>query len=126
MILQKEAMSTLRLRTIQQPTQVERLLEALINHQGLVPADWYRIRDPDSLPQQLQLVLRRETSEGRTWLCWAHDDDAVLFTCEPSLPWSSRRTSLVLQVNRYNQDGDLIDSGFWKPTSQGDWQRCRI
>src|SRR5690242_20654025 len=108
MILPKEAMSTLRLRTMQQPTHVERLLEALVVHQGLVPADWYRIRDPDSLPPQLQLLLRRETKDGRTWLCWSNNIDVMLFTCEPSLPWSSRRTALVLQVNRYDKDGGLI------------------
>jgi hypothetical protein len=126
MILQKEAMSTLRLRTMQQPTQVERLLEALVTHQGLIPADWYRIRDPDSLPPQLQLLLRRETNDGRTWLCWSNNSDVMLFTCEPSLPWSSRRAALVLQVNRYDKDGGLIDTGFWKPASHGDWQRCRM
>jgi hypothetical protein len=127
MIPEREVMSTLRLRTIQQPTHVERLLEALVTHQGLVTSDWYRIRDPDSLPPQLQLLLRRETKDGRTWACWANNGDAMLFTCEPSLPWStSRRTSIVLHVNRYDKDGALREAGFWKPVSHGDWQRCRM
>jgi hypothetical protein len=126
MILAREVRSTLRLRTIQQPTHVERLLEALVTHRGLVPSDWYRIRDADSLPPQLQQLLRRETQDGRIWACWANNGDAMLFTCEPSLPWSSRRTAIVLQVNRYDKDGALREAGFWRPASHRHWQRCRM
>jgi hypothetical protein len=37
-------METLRLRRIQQPSEVERLLEAFVSRGGVLPKDCYQIR----------------------------------------------------------------------------------
>ena len=43
-------METLRLRRLQEPSRVERLLDAYIAHGGEMPADRYQVHDPSGLP----------------------------------------------------------------------------
>jgi hypothetical protein len=117
-------METRRLRTIQQPSHIEKLLEALVSRANLLPKDCYQIRDPDALPSQLQRLIARAAQEGRVWRCWANSYETCLFTSEMSLPLSRERGSPVLLVNRYRENGELQDAGPWMSDSEGKWRRC--
>ena len=117
-------METRRLRTIQQPSHIERLLEALVSRADLLPKDGYQIRDPSALPPPLQALITQATQEGRVWGCWVNSFETCLFTCEMSLPRSRERGSPVLLVNRYNESGELQDDGSWTSDPEGKWQRC--
>jgi hypothetical protein len=116
-------METRRLRHLQQPSRTETLLEALILRGYILPKDSYQIRDPKSLPSQLQVVVARAAQEGRVWACWATSHDTWLFTCEMSLPLSRERGSPVLLVNRYGEGGELTDSGSWAMDPEGKWKQ---
>ena len=59
-------METLRLRGIQQPSAVERLLDNFIARSNLLPKNCYQIRDPDTLPPPLQRVVLRPSERGHT------------------------------------------------------------
>ncbi len=117
-------MDTGRLRTLLQPSQVERLLETLISHGGLLPEGSYQIRDPSALPPPLQRVLIRAGLEGRVWAAWATSYETWLFTCEMSLPLSRERGAPVLQVNQYGESGELKDAGSWTTDPDDRWCRC--
>jgi len=117
-------METRRLRTIQQPSHIERLLDALVSRANLLPKDGYQIRDPAALPPQLQTLITQATQEGRVWGCWANSFETCLFTCEMSLPRSRERGSPVLLVNRYGESGELQDAGSWMSDPEGKWRRC--
>jgi hypothetical protein len=117
-------METRRLRTIQQPSHLERLLEALVTRADLLPKDCYQIRDPAALPTRLQTVIAQATQEGRVWRCWANSYETCLFTSEMSLPRSRERGAPVLLVNRYGESGELQDSGSWVSDPQGTWRQC--
>jgi hypothetical protein len=117
-------METRRLRTIQQPSNVERLLETLVSRANFLPKDSYQIRDPSALSSQLQAVLTRALQEGRVWGCWANSYETWLFTCEMSLPLSRERGAPVLLVNRYSESGELTDAGSWMTNPDGKWRRC--
>ena len=117
-------METLRLRGIQQPSKVEKLLEAFALQSNLLPKDGYRVVDPGTLPAQLQRVVARESDKGRIWWCWANPLDTWLFTCEMSLPLSRERAAPVLQVDRYDEGGELKESGSWMVDAGGKWHRC--
>jgi len=117
-------METLRLRRIQQPYRVERLLEALILRGEIVPQEAYQIRDLATLPGELQKIVAHATEDGQVWSCWAHDSHLWLFTCDMSLPLSRERGAPVLQVMLYGDDGGLRDSGTWTTDPQGKWIRC--
>jgi hypothetical protein len=117
-------METRRLRTIQQPSHIERLLEALVSRANLLPKDCYQIRDPAALPSALQAVIAQAAREGRVWGCWANSYETCLFTSEMSLPRSRERGSPVLLVNRYSESGELQDAGSWMSDQEGKWQPC--
>src|SRR5260370_7435187 len=81
-------METRRLRTIQQPSHIERLLEALVSRASLLPKDSYQIRDPSTLPPQLQTLIAQAAQQGRVWGGWANSYETSLFTCGLSPPRS--------------------------------------
>ena len=117
-------METLRLRRIQQPSQVERLLDTYIARSTVLPQGSYQIRDPDAVPSALQRIVRQATQQGKVWSCWrTSSSDTWLFTCEMSLPLSRKRGTPVLQVCLYNKDGSLRDSDSWTTDPEGAWQR---
>ena len=117
-------MDTRRLRALQPPAEVEKLLEAFVSSRELLPKGCYPIRDPGALPAPLQVVVVRATQEGRVWACWANNFDTWLFTCEMSLSLSRERGVPVLVVNRYGERGELEESAAWVSDPQGKWTRC--
>jgi hypothetical protein len=117
-------METLRLRRIQEPSRVERLLEAYISRSGVVPESAYQVRDRSELPARVQTILSRAIAQGQVWSGWARGVQVWLFTCEMSLPLSRERGTPVLTVSCYNEDGEVMDSGTWRYDPQGSWSRC--
>jgi hypothetical protein len=119
----EHAMETKRLRKLQEPSQVERLLDTLISRSSLVPAGAYQIRDPASVPKELRRIATQANHRGQAWSCWAHSFRTWLFTGEMSLALSRERGTPVLQVDVY-EDSGLRDSGPWMPDRDGSWRRC--
>ena len=117
-------METLRLRRIQEPSRVERLLEAYISRAGIVPDNAYQIRNRAQLPQGLQVLLLRAIEEGQVWSCWADPSRIWLFTCHMSLAQSRERGAPVLLVHLYGEHSELVDSGAFRFDALGNWSRC--
>jgi len=117
-------METLRLRRIQEPSRVERLLEAYISRRGIVPESAYQVRDRNELPGRVQMVVGRAIAQGQVWSGWARGAQVWVFTCEMSLPLSRERGAPVLTVTCYNEDGEVTDSGTWRYDNLGSWSRC--
>jgi hypothetical protein len=117
-------METVRLRKIQAPSHVERLLESYVSRGDLLPKDSFQIRATRALSPQLQRVVARATQKGHVWACWADSYHTWLFTCEMSLPLSRERGSPVLQVDLYDEAGELKESGTWFSDPEGKWCRC--
>ncbi len=117
-------METLRLRRIQQPSRVERLLEAYISRAGVLPEDAYQVRDRSELPGRVQAIVTRAIAQGQVWSGWARGALVWLFTCEMSLPLSRERGAPVLTVHLHNEEGEVMDSGTWRYDPLGSWSRC--
>lgn len=117
-------MDTLRLRRMQEPSRVQRLLEAYVLRANILPEGSYPLRDPRELPPSLQIVIARALSQGQAWVSWARTHQIWLFTCEMSLPLSRERGAPVVLVRRYDEDGGLQDSGAWRFDALGNWSRC--
>jgi hypothetical protein len=117
-------METRRLRKLQQPSQVERLLEAVMVRGKLVPDEAYQIRDSDAVPSALQRIAAQSAKGGRVWACWANGVHHWLFTAEMSLETSRERGTPVLLVNRYREDGELLEAASWMSDPEGQWRRC--
>jgi hypothetical protein len=116
-------METLRLRRIQEPSRVERLLEAYVSRAGIVPVDAYQIRNRSELPRALEVLLLRAIEEGQVWSCWADAARIWLFTCHMSLAMSRERGAPVLLVQLYGEHAELQDSGAFRFDPQGRWSR---
>ena len=77
--LQEETcLDELRLEKIQQPSQVERLLETFATRSGLLPQTAYRVRDPQALPEKLQRLIIEAIAHA--WLCFSQGSRFWLFT----------------------------------------------
>ena len=114
---------TLRLRKLQEPAHLSRLLDALIVRAGLVPLGAYQIRVAASVPTELRNIAKLAVHSGRAWSCWAHGERRWLFTGDLSLDVSRERGRPVLRVDAYEEAG-LKDAGLWMPDRDGHWQRC--
>jgi hypothetical protein len=114
----------MRLREIQYPSSVARLLAALVTHAPLIGEDAYELRGAHAVPVALHHLLRHAGKVGRVWCAWTNDRQIWLFTAEMSLSRSRERGSPVLYVTTYGEDGQLQDSGVWTCNRFGKWARC--
>ena len=114
---------TLRLRKLQEPTHLSRLLDALILRAELVPPDAYQIRSADSVPSELRNIAKLAVHSGRVWSCWGHGVRVWLFTAEMPLDLSRERHRPMVRVDVYGDDG-LSGSSLWTTDRDGKWQRC--
>jgi hypothetical protein len=117
-------MDTLRLRTIQHPSQVARLLEAYIAFTDILPKGAYQIRTAVAIPTPMRGLVMEAVKLGKSWSCWAQGTQIWLFTAEMSLPLSRERGAPVLQVKLYGEDGLLRESGNMMTDHTGNWCRC--
>jgi hypothetical protein len=115
-------METVRLRKIEQPSRLERLLTAFAGSSDILPPDSHRIRDPNALPPALQQIVSRVKPKKQVWGCWSNNGGIWLFSAEMSMPQSRERGTPILLINVYRQDGELKDSGLWLADSEK-WQR---
>lgn len=116
-------METMRLRKIQAPSRLDRLLDALVSHSDLMPEGASRTRDTGVLSRELRALAARATEGGQMWSCWERGIDTWLILCEMSLPLSRERGSPVLKIELYGDEG-LKDAGLWTADRQGNWSRC--
>ena len=117
-------METLRLRRIQEPSRIERLLEAYISRAGNLPFGAYQLRDPGELPASLRTVLTEAVEQGEVWSCWARGSQLWLFTGHMPLDRSREHGTPVIQLRVYDEDAELKDSGAWRFDPRGTWTRC--
>ena len=92
---------------IQQPAQVERLLETFATRSGLLPEGAYRIGDPQALPAELKRILTH--GKAQAWVCFAQGSQAWLFTGVLAPALSRQRSAPVLRVRYYSLEGGLMD-----------------
>jgi hypothetical protein len=117
-------METMRLRSIQHPSEVERLLESYIHRANILPKDANPIRVAGAVPRELRGLVMQAVKLGKTWSCWTFGSQTWLFTAEMSLELSRERGTPVLQINLYGGDGSLHESAALTNDPTGKWQPC--
>lgn len=116
-------METVRLRAIQQPSRVERLLVAFALRSGIMNPDAYMIRDQRAVPAVLQRLIFQAMREDRAWCAWKDHSRMWLLTCEMLLEQSRAHGSPVLNVHLYGEDGALQEADSWLVDAEGKWRR---
>ena len=117
-------METVRLRTIQQLSFLDRLLHSFMLKADLLPEGAYQIRNCTDLPAVLQPIIVLAAQRGQAWTCWADNVRTWLVTAEMSLVLSREHGSPVLLVDVYRENGNLTDSATWVPDQTSRWRRC--
>lgn len=117
-------METVRLRGIQQPSSVDRLLESFIVGTNRVPPDAYHVHSPSELSHDLRALVQQAQRKHRAWSAWTDDHATWVFTGEMSLALSRERGTPVLEIHAYSEHAELLEAGFWAQGKQGNWQRC--
>ncbi len=115
-------MRTLTLRSMQQPSYLDTLLYSLVMELGVIPADAYPVREPEKLPPPLRQLVGMATHVGQSWGCWTDEHRHWLFIAE--LPLTRGRP--VLQLDRYNEQGDLRDTSNWYCDDTDRWHRVTV
>jgi hypothetical protein len=118
-------METTRLRSIQPPKTVDRLLESFVIGTSRVPPDAYQLRTASALPHHaLNSAAHQAQQKDRAWCAWTDDKRTWLFTAEMSLALSREHGIPVLEIRAYSEQGGLEATGFWAHDKQGIWQSC--
>ena len=104
---------------IQQPAQVERLLEAFARGSGLLTGGARRVREQKALPKELQRIVRRAVAHA--WVAFSSGSRCWLFTGVVSVALSQLRQAPVLRVNSYTEDGAPMETGAWSLQPDGKW-----
>lgn len=116
-------MDTTRLRSIQRPSGLEKLLDALVRKSDILPqSELHTLRDPGALPTELQEAIKAASCIGRAWRCWSDGHRTWLLTAEVVAALSRQRRSPALQVNVYDTRGELERSGVWVCEWDGKWR----
>jgi hypothetical protein len=117
-------MQTAFLRTIKQPSFLTVLLRDLVETFNVVPTDAYEVRDRASLPPALQRFVRSAAHLEASWACWMDDaGHAWFYFAEMPLELSRQHGKPVLQIDRYEEDGSLLETSKWVEASDGKWSR---
>jgi hypothetical protein len=116
---------TEKLRTIQQPSQVEALLESFVWSVDILPDGARKLLDRSELPGPLQRLAVNLKKKDKIWGAWTDDRQHVwFFAAEMSLALSRERGRPVLQVDAFGEDGKLSESACWVAVRDGEWRRC--
>jgi len=117
-------MHTMKLRTLQQPSLMESLLDSLSITQNWVPTGATPVTDRSELMPDLQKLAMRAVKGEGAWRAWISHDDVRFFVAEMSMELSRERGSPALKVHHYNGRGQLQQYGVWVHLPGGAWQRC--
>jgi hypothetical protein len=117
-------MKTLKLRTLQHPTQLDALLDSLAISQNWRAAGAPRLADISELSTVLQKLAGKAIETDGAWLAWISFDGVRLLVAEMSLELSRERGRPALKVAYHNDAGDLQEYRQWIQLADGAWQRC--
>ena len=116
-------METVRLRKIQLPARLEKLLDSLVSHSDLIPDGAFRTRNLGGLSRDLRALVAKAAERGQVWGCWERGSHSWLILGEMSLDLSRERGSPVLRIEVYGDEG-LRETGLWTSDRGGKWSRC--
>ena len=117
-------MQTMKLRSIQAPGHAGELLESFIRSEGHLNDDSRELKTERELTPTLERLAQRSLDDGGVWRAWTDEREMWLWASEVSLALSRERGMPVMEIRRYDEQGNVEDSGTWVRIRQDQWQRC--
>ena len=117
-------MQTMKLRSIQDPGHAGELLESFIKFEGRLNDESRELRCERELTPRLEKLAQRSLDDGGVWWAWTDEREMWLWASEVSLALSRERGMPVMEVRRYDEYGNIEESGTWVRVRSEEWQRC--
>jgi hypothetical protein len=117
-------MQTMKLRSIQDPGHAGELLESFIRREGHLNDLSRELKTERQLTPSLEKLAQRSLDDGGVWRAWTDDREMWLWASEMSLALSRERGMPVMEGRRYDEYGNVEDSGTWVRVHSDEWQRC--
>lgn len=115
---------TQRLRSVQHPRRVGRLLDSLLDSDRFIPERANRITSAAELPAPLRRLSRLIDGADSVWRSWSDGRRIWFFEAVFSLELSRERGKPVIQLREYDEVGDLSRSRLFVQTAEHGWQAC--
>jgi hypothetical protein len=116
-------MRTTELRRFQATSLVDGLLREVVQSTALLP-ECAMLLPRYELSAPLRRIVAMATNIGQSWTAWGDaGGDVWLCVAEVSRTLSSERVAPVLQVDMYDAQGDMRDTGKWVRDGQAHWRR---
>ena len=110
---------TLTLRNLRPPTWAELTLADAARCLGGLPQDAFPVHSSDGMPSVLRRVIKMAQHMGRPSSAWRDERGRHwLFVGE----LVQRHGLVVLSVDQYGEEGQVIDTSRWQQNSAGQWQ----
>ena len=117
-------MQTVTLRVIKHPSRLCLLLRELVQTFDVVPRDAQEVCDPMRLPAALRRFVRCAAHLDASWACWLDDaGHAWFYFAEMPLELSRGHGKPVLQIDRYDEHGIILETSKWLEGVGGAWSR---
>ena len=117
-------MQTMRLRAIQQPGTAGELLDSFVRAEGNLALDSRELTRERELTPTLERIAQRSLGNGCVWRAWTDDRAMWLWSSEVSLELSRERGMPVMEIRRYDENGQVEDAGTWVRVRADEWKRC--
>ena len=117
-------MKTMKLRTFQQPSRLQSLLDSLVKSRNWVPAGAVRVSDRSELSSALQKLAVKVLKTEGAWRAWLGHDGVRFFTVDMSMELSRERGLAALKVSYYDDKGSLQQYGLWIQLADGAWREA--
>lgn len=119
-------MHTMRLRTFQEPSRVQQLLDAFVLATQYRSESDRPIRNRSELPSALKRVVARAEGAQAVWNAWQSGPRIRLLTAKLSLECTRRRAVPVLEIRSFDErTGWVVGSGYFVLNGENGWARCK-
>ncbi|HTU65513.1 MAG TPA: hypothetical protein VMF52_06175 [Steroidobacteraceae bacterium] len=114
----------MKLRAIQSPGNAGELLDSFIRVEGRLLRDVRELKTERELTPTLERLAQRSLDDGGVWRAWTDDRAMWLWASEVSLALSRERGMPVMEIRRYDEQGQMEEAGTWVRVRHDTWQRC--
>jgi hypothetical protein len=113
---------TLRLKAIQNPSDVQSKLEQCARSFAEVPRSARLVSDWLELPPVLGVIATRAAYTGQAWCALTDNHRSWLFLAEAPLALARERGKTVLVISQYDEYGELASCSTWVETRASHWE----
>jgi hypothetical protein len=119
-------MHTITLQAVKHPSRLGVLLRELVRSFDIVPQEAYEMAARDNLPPALRRVAVCAEHLDACWACWIDENGQVwFFVGELPMALSREHGKPVLQLDRYGEDGLILETSRWLQAA-GKWSRLSV